>query len=103
MTPLDAVRPTEARLAEAGVDSPRLDAEYLVADVLGLPNAHSTPTRRRLSPRRPSSCPLGGSPGRAREPLAYILGEWDFRNLTLQVDHRVLVPRPETEVVVERA
>jgi release factor-specific protein-(glutamine-N5) methyltransferase/tRNA threonylcarbamoyl adenosine modification protein (Sua5/YciO/YrdC/YwlC family) len=38
----------------------------------------------------------------AREPLAYVLGEWDFRRLTLQVDRRVLVPRPETEVVVER-
>jgi len=39
----------------------------------------------------------------SREPLAYILGEWGFRRLTLKVDPRVLVPRPETEVVVERA
>jgi release factor glutamine methyltransferase len=38
-----------------------------------------------------------------REPLAYVLGEWGFRGLTLSVDARVLVPRPETEVVVERA
>ena len=38
----------------------------------------------------------------AREPLAYVLGEWGFRRLTLRVDRRVLVPRPETEVVVER-
>ena len=38
----------------------------------------------------------------AREPLAYVLGEWGFRRLTLAVDRRVLVPRPETEVVVER-
>jgi release factor glutamine methyltransferase len=37
-----------------------------------------------------------------REPLAYVLGEWGFRRLTLTVDRRVLVPRPETEVVVER-
>ena len=37
-----------------------------------------------------------------REPLAYVLGEWGFRRLTLNVDRRVLVPRPETEVVVER-
>jgi release factor glutamine methyltransferase len=37
-----------------------------------------------------------------REPLAYVLGEWGFRLLTLRVDARVLVPRPETEVVVER-
>ena len=39
---------------------------------------------------------------RAREPLAYVLGEWGFRRLTLSVDRRALVPRPETEVVVER-
>jgi release factor glutamine methyltransferase len=37
-----------------------------------------------------------------REPLAYVLGEWGFRGLLLKVDRRVLVPRPETEVVVER-
>ncbi|NUT55029.1 MAG: peptide chain release factor N(5)-glutamine methyltransferase, partial [Thermoleophilia bacterium] len=41
---------------------------------------------------------------RARhEPVAYILGEWGFRRLTLTVDRRALIPRPETEVVVERA
>jgi len=37
-----------------------------------------------------------------REPLAYVLGEWGFRQLTLKVDPRVLVPRPETEILVER-
>ena len=40
---------------------------------------------------------------RARhEPVAYLLGEWGFRRLTLQVDERALIPRPETEIVVER-
>ena len=39
----------------------------------------------------------------AREPLAYILGEWGFRRLTLKTDARALVPRPETETLVERA
>src|ERR671922_68415 len=38
----------------------------------------------------------------AGEPLAYVLGEWGFRRLTLATDRRALVPRPETEVVVER-
>jgi release factor glutamine methyltransferase len=37
-----------------------------------------------------------------REPLAYVLGEWGFRRLTLKTDARALVPRPETEIVVER-
>jgi release factor glutamine methyltransferase len=38
-----------------------------------------------------------------REPLAYVLGEWGFRRLALGTDARALVPRPETEIVVERA
>jgi release factor glutamine methyltransferase len=38
----------------------------------------------------------------AREPLAYVLGEWGFRRLVLKTDERSLVPRPETEIVVER-
>jgi release factor glutamine methyltransferase len=38
-----------------------------------------------------------------REPLAYVLGEWGFRRLTLKTDRRALVPRPETETLVERA
>jgi release factor glutamine methyltransferase len=38
-----------------------------------------------------------------REPLAYVLGDWGFRGLTLKTDSRALVPRPETEMVVERA
>ena len=46
---------------------------------------------------------LAGLERRARrEPLAYVLGEWGFRRLTLAIDSRALVPRPETEVVVER-
>jgi release factor glutamine methyltransferase len=39
----------------------------------------------------------------AREPLQYVLGEWGFRHLTLTVDPRALIPRPETEILVDRA
>ena len=39
----------------------------------------------------------------AGEPLAYVLGRWSFRHLDLMVDHRVLIPRPETEIVAEVA
>ncbi len=100
--PLDAVHEVELELRAAGVPSPRVDAEILVADVLGIARSElyssSSPVtayeRERLDElvrRR-----------RRREPLAYILGEWGFRRLLLKVDERALIPRPETEVVVER-
>ena len=100
--PLDAVHEVEVELRAAGVPSPRVDAEILVADVLGIARSElyssSSPVtsyeRERLEElvRRRMR----------REPLAYILGEWGFRRLLLKVDDRALIPRPETEVVVER-
>ena len=102
------VREVLARSAEflerKGVESPRLDAELLVAHALGVSRvdlytdfdralgADEVATARELVARRG-----------AREPLAYVLGEWGFRRLVLRTDARALVPRPETEVVVERA
>ena len=99
MTVAEALRLAEQRLADAGVDTPRVDAEWLVAHVLGVsrsdlhvqadrevPDTFNALLRRRAE----------------REPLAYVLGEWGFRRLTLKTDARALVPRPETEVVVER-
>ncbi len=91
-------------LESAGVDTPRLDAEVMLAAVLGTDRAafHADPrqlidleaaerfdelVRRRVR----------------REPVAYILGRAYFRELCLVVDHRVLIPRPETELLVELA
>jgi release factor glutamine methyltransferase len=98
-----ALAAAERSLAAAGCPSPRVDAEHLLAQVLGC-------TRTRLYAH--GERPLSAEEQRAlealvrrresREPLAYILGSWGFRRLTLRVDSRVLVPRPETEVVVER-
>jgi release factor glutamine methyltransferase len=102
VSPLDAVHAVARELDEAGVPSPRVDAELLVAEVLGV-------SRTELYA---ADGPVGGAAlarlrelvarRRAREPLAYVLGEWGFRRLVLTVDARALVPRPETEVVVER-
>lgn len=93
-----ALRDAEARLAAAGVETPRVDAEWLVAHALGT-------TRSGVYARLDDEVELDGLLERraAREPLAYVLGEWGFRRLTLKTDRRALVPRPETEVVVERA
>jgi release factor glutamine methyltransferase len=95
----DALKEAERTLAAAGIDTPRVDAELLLAHVAGT-------TRSGLY------ADLDRDVGRAwepllarrvrREPLAYVLGEWGFRRLTLKTDARALVPRPETEVVVER-
>jgi release factor glutamine methyltransferase len=99
MTVTEALRLAERELAHAGVDTPRVDAELLLAHVLGTSRSgvytrgeHAVPgTWHVLLERR---C--------RREPLAYVLGEWGFRRLVLKTDARALVPRPETEIVVER-
>jgi release factor glutamine methyltransferase len=90
-------------LAERGVESARLDAERLLARALGLTRLELyTQHDRPLTPaERDAVRQLVRRRGR-REPLAYVLGDWDFRRLTLKTDARALVPRPETEIVVER-
>jgi release factor glutamine methyltransferase len=95
----DALRAAEERLAAAGVDTPRVDAELLLAHVAGT-------TRSGLYADLDREIDGAVEPllerREAREPLAYVLGEWGFRHLTLKTDARALVPRPETEIVVER-
>jgi release factor glutamine methyltransferase len=95
----EALRLAEQRLGEAGVDTPSVDAELLLAHVLGV-------TRTGVHERRDHDVPAEFEAllerRRQREPLAYVLGEWGFRRLVLNTDPRALVPRPETEIVVER-
>jgi release factor glutamine methyltransferase len=98
-----ALQEAEERLTDAGVDSPEVDAELLLAHVLGTTRSglHAD-SRRELSDDELGELESLVARRAAREPLAYVLGEWGFRRLILSVDPRVLVPRPETEVVVER-
>jgi release factor glutamine methyltransferase len=97
----DALDSARIPLTAAGCDTPRLDAEVLLAAAMGVDRAMliADPLRgvevepfREYVRRRTQ-----------REPVAYILGTKDFRRLELEVDPRVLVPRPETEHVVEAA
>ena len=90
-------------LAGRGVDSPRVDAELLLARALGLQRIelYTQHDRPLTAAERAAARELVQRRGR-REPLAYILGDWDFRRLTLKTDRRALVPRPETEILVER-
>jgi release factor glutamine methyltransferase len=99
----EALRDTRIRLEEAGLDTPHVDAEILLAHVLGTTRSglHADGDRE-LGERELAELEPLVARRATREPLAYVLGEWGFRRLTLKVDPRVLVPRPETEVVVER-
>ena len=98
-----ALRGATAFLRERGVPSPRVDAEHLLAKALAVERVDLYAGYDRPLARRELAEARGLLQRRgAREPLAYILGEWGFRRLTLRVDPRVLIPRPETEVVVER-
>ena len=89
-------------LTEAGCDTPRIDAELLLAAALSVDRAGLY-----LRSEAVVSADFAGLYGvllerrAAREPIAYILGEKGFRRLTLAVDARVLIPRPETELLVE--
>jgi release factor glutamine methyltransferase len=99
----EALRETRIRLEEAGLDTPHVDSEILLAHVLGTTRSGlHTDGDRVLGERELAELEPLAARRATREPLAYVLGEWSFRRLTLKVDPRVLVPRPETEVVVER-
>jgi release factor glutamine methyltransferase len=102
MRPLESVREVAHELASAGVLSPRVDAEHLVAHAVGLTRTELYAADRELSEEELRRLRSLLERRRRREPLAYILGEWGFRRLLLRVDGRALIPRPETEVVVER-
>ena len=102
MTVRETLAQAVATLEAAGIDTPRLDAEVLRAHVLGVERArlliddlvvegpavraYQDAVRRRAV---------------EHEPVAYIVGRRGFRHLELRVDPRVLIPRPETEHVVE--
>jgi release factor glutamine methyltransferase len=91
-------------LRAAGCDTPELDAELLIADALGVERA--TLVTDPALPVPPAAARSIGERVRRRlerEPVAYILGSKGFRHIELLVDSRVLVPRPDTELLVEVA
>jgi release factor glutamine methyltransferase len=101
----DALDSAVIALTAAGVETPRLDAEVLLAHALGTD---------RLAMLVDGGAPVEGPAVRTfqdavrrrsvgREPVAYITGVKGFRRLDLEVDRRVLIPRPETETLVEAA
>ena len=104
VTVRDAVIAGARELEVAGSETPRLDAELLLAFVLGVDRARLVlDATRSLGPVASERYAALLARRRAHEPVAYILGQREFRHLTLAVDRRVLIPRPETELLVEAA
>jgi release factor glutamine methyltransferase len=99
----EVLRLSAGYLSEHGSPTPRLDAELLIGHALGLPRIELyTNFDRPLDEPELAACRALLERRGRREPVAYILGRWGFHGLDLVVDARVLVPRPETEVLVER-
>ena len=100
----DALAAATDALVAVGVETPRLDAELLLAEATGRDRA-SLAAEPEAGIDPPAARSFGEMVRRRvrREPVAYILGRKGFRNIELAVDHRVLIPRPETELLVEVA
>ncbi|HEV7398846.1 MAG TPA: peptide chain release factor N(5)-glutamine methyltransferase [Solirubrobacterales bacterium] len=100
----EALTASTAALRAAGIDDPRLDAELLLAEATGWDRAQLAANPEAEIPP-PAARRFGEMVRRRlrREPVAYILGRRGFRRIELAVDPRVLIPRPETELLVELA
>ena len=103
ITLAEVLRRSTEYLESHGSPTPRLDAELLLAHGLGLSRIELyTQFDRPLNDDELAACRELVARRGQREPVAYVIGRWGFRELELDVDRRVLVPRPETELVVER-
>jgi len=100
----DALAGATAALAAAGVPEPRADAEVLLAHALGTDRVGLVVRARdSLAPADADRLDALVARRARREPVAYVLGEREFWSLPIRVDGRVLIPRPETELVVATA
>ena len=104
LTVLEIIKKTTDFFAAKGIESARLNAELLIGHALGLKRMALYLQFERLltEPELEKIRPLVRRRGQ-REPLQYITGETQFHGLTLKVDRRALIPRPETELLVEVA
>jgi release factor glutamine methyltransferase len=98
----EAIRAAIAKLGNAKSQSPRLDAELLMAEALGVRRDRLfAEPERRLTEQESAAFEEFVERRERREPIAYIVGHKAFRMIDLQVNENTLIPRPETETVVE--
>jgi release factor glutamine methyltransferase len=103
-TVLEVLKKAEDYLAQNGSATPRLDAQVLLAHVLGTKRVQLYVDYQRPLDAEELSCFRRLVARRARhEPVAYLVGEKEFWSLKIRVDPRVLIPRPDTETVLEAA
>jgi len=101
----DAIADATAKLSAAGVDAPKLVAQVLMAHTLGVPRANvvMSPPAQPLQPHQLDSYRAYVARCVAGEPMAYVIGSAEFYALEFAMDRRALIPRPETEHLVEIA
>src|SRR5438309_55337 len=104
LTVLEVIKRTTEFFTGKGIDSPRLNAEMLIGHALGLKRMQLYLQFERPlgEPELALIRPLVRRRG-LHEPVQYIIGETEFCGLRLKVDRRALIPRPETELLVEHA
>ena len=104
MTSISACLENAALRLRPCSDTAELDAQVLLARTLDLPRSWlAAHAEEQLEPGKTAA--LEGLIQRLEggEPLPYVLGEWEFYSLPFTVTHDVLIPRPETELLVEQA
>lgn len=101
---LELLKKSVEYLEKSGVQSPKLDAEYIFAHVLGASRSTLTLNFDRKIPEEnlEKIREMLKERGKQRKPLQYILGEWEFYGRPFKVDERVLIPRADTEILVEQ-
>lgn len=99
----EIIAKTVAYLDSKGVPDPEVCAELMAARLLKCGRGTLAPFLEKESEEKHLEAMRRGMARLVKgEPLQYVLGEWDFRSLTLKCDRRALIPRPETEELVSR-
>jgi release factor glutamine methyltransferase len=100
---VDLIETASGRLAGAGVESSRLDAQILMAAAMGVTRADVIAGTRNISSQQLARFEAMIERRMLREPIAYIVGHKEFQSLDFEVNRSVLIPRPETEILVAAA